>query len=255
MRFLMCEPKEAYFKVDDLKTHNITQRSNKALAISQHRSLSSLIRSLGHDVVMVEELEGHPNSVFVKDPVCCTPNGYIKLRMGLKSRRSEEEWLSKFLDQLGIRCIGKLEAPATAEGGDIIIAEKFVFIGLSSRTNLNGAKKISEIFSNFGYKPRMVKVPSPYLHLGGAMTYIGSNKILCVDNLDGDFSDFDLLKVPSGDFISGNVIFLPFNDVIVEESNVDAIKLLKSNEFKVHSINLSEFVKGTGGPTCLIQPI
>ncbi len=254
MRFLMCEPKEAYFNVDDLKIHNITQRSNKDLAISQHRALSSLIKSLGHDLIMVEELGGHPNSVFVKDPVCCTPYGYIKLRMGLESRRGEEEWLSKALDELGIKCIGNLEAPATAEGGDIVIAGKSVFIGLSSRTNLEGVRKISEIFSDLGYQSRMIKVPSPYLHLGGAATYVGENKILCVETINGDFDGFELIRVPSGDFISGNVIFLPPGNIIVEQSNVEAIKRLKSNGFTVYNVNLSEFVKGTGGPTCLIQP-
>ncbi|HEU24510.1 MAG: dimethylarginine dimethylaminohydrolase family protein [Athalassotoga sp.] len=255
MKFLMCEPGEAYFGVDDLKVHNIKERSNKELAISQHRVLSSLIRSLGHDVIMVEELEGHPNSVFVKDPVYCTPYGYIKLRMGLESRRGEEEWLSKALDSFGIKCLGELKAPATGEGGDIVITERLAFIGLSSRTNLEGVQKISEILSNFGYESRMIKVPSPYLHLGGAMTYVGENKIICVETLEGNFDGVQVLKVPAGDFISGNVIFLPPDNVIAEESNVETIKLLRTVGFNVYGVNLSEFVKGTGGPTCLIQPI
>lgn len=249
----MCEPENAYFRVDDLRVHNIAQRADKALAIDQHRKLSSLITSLGHEVVLIRELDNHPNSVFVKDPVFCTPYGYVKLRMGLESRRGEEEWLSKVLNEFGMNCIGDIKAPATAEGGDVIITESVIFVGLSSRTNQEGVNQISSILSRYGYDVRNIPVPSPYLHLGGAMTYLGGHKILCVDSISSEhFKGFELLKVPSGNFISGNVISLLSKKIIAERTNNLTIDVLRANGYELHEINLSEFVKGTGGPTCLL---
>ena len=37
------------------------------------------------------------------------------------------------------------------------------------------------------------------------------------------FNDFKILEVPSDNFISGNVIFLPPDKIIVEKSNITAI--------------------------------
>jgi arginine deiminase len=43
--------------------------------------------------------------------------------------------------------------------------------------------------------------------------------------------------------------------VIVEASNIEAIDKLKKRNYRVHVIDLSEFVKGEGGPSCLILPV
>ncbi len=255
MKFLMCEPYKAYFDVENLKIHNITEKAKMDLAILQHRTLSKTIESFGHEVIKVKELRDHPNSVFTKDPVVCTPFGYIKMRMGLESRRSEEEWLGETLESMGQKCVGKITNPATAEGGDVILSDHVAFLGLSTRTNSEGINQLSKILSSFDYEIRVAEVPPPYLHLGGMMTFLGQKRIIAVKKLfKSDFFDgFEILEVPSDNFISGNVIFLPPNKIIAERSNLTAIKILKESNFEVHGIDLSEFVKGTGGPTCLIQ--
>ncbi|MCL4408359.1 MAG: arginine deiminase family protein [Thermotogae bacterium] len=255
MNFLMCEPHKAYFEVEDLKIHNITERAKIETAIFQHRKLSSTIESFGHKVIKAEELKDHPNSVFTKDPVFCTPFGYIKMRMGLESRRSEEEWLGNMLESMGKNRIGEITFPATAEGGDVILSDHVAFLGFSTRTNSEGINQLSKILSSLGYEIRVAKVPQPYLHLGGMMTFLGGKNLIGVKSLfERDFfNDFKILEVPSDNFISGNVIFLPPDKIIAEKSNLTAIKILKKFGFEVHEIDLSEFVKGTGGPTCLVQ--
>lgn len=254
MRFLMCEPEREYFNVENLKNHNITQSAQREVAIAQHRKLSSMIESFDHEVVKITELKDHPNSVFTKDPVSCTPYGYIKLRMGLESRRGEEDWIGETLESLDVKCIGEIKCPATVEGGDILFSNRVAFIGHSSRTNEEGISQLSKILNKFEYEIRVADVPSPYLHLGGMMTVLNRKKMLCVEEFfpDNFFDGFDLIKVPVNDFISGNVIFLEPDKIIAERSNVETIKILKDANFEVHEIALSEFVKGTGGPTCLI---
>jgi arginine deiminase len=52
------------------------------------------------------------------------------------------------------------------------------------------------------------------------------------------------------------VICLGENEVIANiAENAEAIRELEKEGITVHSIDLSEFRKGTGGPTCLILPI
>ncbi|MCK4528054.1 amidinotransferase [candidate division WOR-3 bacterium] len=257
LRVVVCSPETEYFQVGNLKEHNITQISNPEKAKRQHNSLKSRLRHSGARVINIPELPGHPNSVFTRDTAVCTSNGYIKLRMGLSARRGEEDWMSGLLDSLGELQAGNIKEPATVEGGDVILAGSVAFLGHSRRTNKEGIAQISLLLKEMDYEIRTIPVPPPYLHLGGAMSIIGPECVMCIQGFfpDDFFFGFDKIEISSRTFISGNVISLGNNEVIADVSNVDAIKELKKMRIKVHPIDLSEFIKGYGGPGCLIMPV
>lgn len=174
--------------------------------------------------------------------------------MGLPSRESEEIWMAESLERIGIPCIGVIEAPGTVEGGDVILANDVAFIGQSSRTNSAGLQQLSLLLSSHGYEIRTTLVPSLFLHLGGAITLLTPDTILCVNGLlpEWMFKGFQRIEVPHTGFISGNVIPLGERQVIADQSNTAAIKALQHHGFTVYPLDLSEFVKGTGGPSCMI---
>jgi dimethylargininase len=256
-KVIVCPPKSEYFKIEDLKKHNITKPPQKERAAFQHERLRSSLEHFGCEVIEIEELIDHPNSVFTRDTALCTGNGYIKLRMGLESRRGEEEWMANLLESIGEKIAGQIFEPGTVEGRDVILTDGVAFIGHSTRTNEDGILQLSKILSSMGYEIRIAEVPHPYLHIGGMMTVIGEKHILCTQKLFpfGFFKGFKSIDVPAESFISGNVISIGNNTIIADRSNEIAIEALIENGFSVTSLDLSEFVKGTGGPTCLILPV
>ena len=212
----------------------------------------------GVDVIDVPELEGHPNSVFTRDVSVITPQGYIKLRLGLPARRGEGEWMARVLDSRGEPCAGEIVEPGTVEGGDIILAGRVAFVGHSRRTNTGGVKQVSGMLKKMGYEIRTLSLMERYLHLGGAMSAIGPERILCCKDVfpDDFFKGFDVVEVPHVGASTGNVICLAEDEVIANVAeNLEAIEILESCDVKVHRIDLSEFRKGAGGPTCLVLPI
>jgi len=220
--------------------------------------LKTTMETFGCEVLDVPELANHPNSVFTRDTALCTPRGYIKLRMGLAARRGEEEWMAKILDSLGEPCAGEIKEPGTVEGGDVILAGSVAFVGISKRTNEQGVKQLSGILSDMDYQVRKVVVKDPHLHLGGAMSAVGPGRVICCkDMFPSDFfKGFDTIDIPCGGTSNGNVICLGNTEIIANAAeNVEAIQALEKKEFMVHSIDLSEFRKGAGGPTCLILPV
>ena len=207
--------------------------------------------------MIIPELPGHPNSLFTKDTAVCTPEGYIKLNMGLPSRGGEERWMAEVLDEIGIPCCGVIEPPGTVEGGDIILAGNIAFVGHSNRTNREGIRQISKIFESMKVEVRVHIVPHPFLHIGGTMTLVNPETVLCVSNLFPAqfFAGFQCIEVPDTGFISGNVIPLKNNHVIADQANLSACCALQSHGFTIQPLNLSEFIKGTGGPSCLILQV
>jgi N-dimethylarginine dimethylaminohydrolase len=104
---------------------------------------------------------------------------------------------------------------------------------------------------------RSIEVPEPFLHLGGAMSILSPDDVLCCQGIFpiDFFNGFNRIEVPKDNFISGNVISLGNHEVIAEKTNTIAINILKQNGYHIHSLDLSEFIKGTGGPSCLILPV
>jgi dimethylargininase len=254
----VCTPGREYFDITDLKSHNITEIPNPGRTKEQFTVLKSIIGKGECEVMDVPELPGHPNSVFTRDVSLITPKGYIKLRMGLASRRGEEEWMAGFLESIGEPCAGEIRAPGTVEGGDIILAGNVAFVGESQRTNNEGVGQIAEILKKLDYDVRIHRMEDRYLHLGGAMSVIGSRKVLCCAGVFPDvfFEGFDTVEIPHRGPSTGNVICLGENEVIANiAENAEAIRVLEKKGVTVHAIDLSEFRKGTGGPTCLILPI
>ncbi len=257
MRVVVCTPKQEYFHVHDPPAHNITQLADRDEALQQHNTLKSLMREAGCEVIDIPEMANHPNSVFARDTAVCTQSGYIKLYMGLETRRGEGDWMARALDFLGELCVGSIKKPGTAEGGDIILAGSVVFIGRSQRTNAEGVQQLKKLFAAMNMEARVSVMPPNRLHIGGAMSMIGQRRIIYCRGVfpKGFFEGFDTVEVSSDTFISGNVICLDENVVIAEKGNVEVVTKLRQAEVKVFEINLSEFVKGRGGPTCLIMPV
>jgi len=253
----VCSPKSEYLNISNLKEHNIFQIANYDKAIQQHDKLKLILEDFGCEVIDIPELANHPNSVFTRDSSVCTPKGYIKLRMGLNSRIGEEIWMAEILNSLGEKNAGSIEYPGTVEGGDVILAGNVAFVGHSKRTNTQGVEQISKLLESMKYEVRSISVPSPFLHLGGAMSIIGKNLILSCKGVFSDdfFKGFKKIDISDDSFVSGNVIYLGNNEVIIDIKNIEVIEKLKQFKMIIHTIDLSEFIKGNAGPSCLIMPI
>lgn len=256
-RVVVCPPGPAYFDVTDLSAHNIAAPADRALAEAQHAELRHALSAAGADVITLDALPGHPNSVFTQDAALVTPAGFIRLRMGLPTRASESTWMAVALRTLGVPEVGRIEPPGTVEGGDVILAGEVAFVGRSGRTNAEGARQLRALLTQQGYEVRVTDVPERALHIGGAMSVVGPGRVLaCAGALPlALFQGFEAISVPPADFISGNVITLGDESVLVEQRNVAAAAALESAGFHVHRLDLSEFVKGSGGPSCLILPL
>ena len=252
---LLCSPCREYARVSGLARHNMTQVPDPEKAKSQHTNLRAILQKHGCQVIDLAELKGHPNSVFTADPICATPFGFIQLRMGLKSRRGEEEWLACALRSVGQPHAGKIHAPGTAEGGDIILAGSVAFLGRSTRTNDRGITQLRTLLEPFGYEVRIADVPPPFLHLGGAMTVVAPGLVLCCRDVFSEafLRGFKRIEIAATGFVSGNVIALGNKRTIVETRNLAAQKALAEHGFTVSVADLSEFIKGNGGPSCLIM--
>ncbi|NIN71758.1 MAG: amidinotransferase [Gemmatimonadetes bacterium] len=257
-RVVVSTPHDAYFDVSTHEGANIPELADRERTIEQHDALKATMRDFGCEVIDLPELAGDPNSVFTRDMALATPHGHIKLRMGLEARRGEEAWISGALEALGEPCIGEITAPGTVEGGDVILMGGVAFVGLTGRTNDQGIRQLSRMLSEVGYEMRVARLDSEWMHIGGPMSAIGPERVLCCRGVfPHDFlSGFETVEVEPLGPSTGNVICLAEDEVIANAAeNAPVIAQLESSGVKVHGLDLSEFRKGAGGPSCLVLPV
>jgi dimethylargininase len=131
------------------------------------------------------------------------------------------------------------------------------FVSRSQRTNSSGIRQLSGLLAGLDYEIRTLDLPSPHLHVGGAMSVVGPKSILCCRGLfpEAFFEGFDVIKIACPEATSANMICLGDHELIAEQRDVRSARALAKAGFHVHRLDLSEFVKGRGGPTCLILPV
>ncbi len=256
-RVVVSTPGNEYFNPGNLAEHNLTQLADKKLTLAQHDELKTTLRTSGAKVIDLPELAGHPNSVFTRDTALATPDGYIRLQMGLATRDGEETWMAARLDADGVPCLGEIAAPGTVEGGDVILAGRVAFIGRTMRTNDDGIRQLSRLLEKMDFETRVIPMPCTILHLDKAMMMTGPDRIIyCRELLAPELLDgFDITVLSCYESATANLICLGPAECIVDRANERVIEKLDNTGTTLHTLDLSEFAKGTGGPNCLIMPV
>ena len=113
------------------------------LAVRQHDHYCDVLKNLGVLVKELSENESYPDSCFVEDTAIVVDELAIICSMGVSSRRGETRLIERELSEY--REIAHISLPATIEGGDVLRIGNKIFIGQSSRTNLEGIEELARI--------------------------------------------------------------------------------------------------------------
>lgn len=128
-------------------------------AVCQHDKYVATLRGLGLEVLDLEGDERFPDSCFVEDPAVVMAECAIITNPARDSRNGEKyeiiHAIRKFYKE---EQIFHIEAPGTLEGGDVMQVDKHFYVGLSDRTNEEGARQFAEIAAQFGYEVTTVPV-------------------------------------------------------------------------------------------------
>jgi len=99
------------------------------LAITQHTKYANALERAGLQVTILDPLPEFPDAYFVEDVAVVTEEIAVITRPGAESRRGEEAFIEPELTKH--RRMGRIVDPARLDGGDVIVAEKRVFVGLT----------------------------------------------------------------------------------------------------------------------------
>jgi len=219
-------------------------------AIEQHDRYIDALRECGVEVTVLDADERYPDSCFVEDVAVLTKKCAIITNPGAKSRKGEEKEIVEILKK-HYENIEYIQEPGTLEGGDVMMVGDHFYIGLSARTNEEGARQLINYLEKYGYTGSVVSLKE-ILHLKTGVTYIENNNLLIsgefIDN--PIFKDFNKIVISDDDCYSVNCIYVN-GHVIVPEGYEETKKAIEEAGYSVKVVDTLEFRKIDGGLTCL----
>jgi N-dimethylarginine dimethylaminohydrolase len=262
------------------KTLNYTAPPDVARAIDQHDRLIDILRSSGATVHELPcDAQTTLDSIYVRDASIVSPAGSILCAMGKAERATEPAAQAKAFDRFGFAIAGRITAPGTLEGGDLIwLDEKTLAVGRGYRTNAEGIRQLRALV---GASAEVVEVPLPHWHGQSDVMHLMS----LISPIDRDLAvvfsrllpvpfrewllerEIRLVEVPDVEFetMGTNVLALAPRRCLMLTGNPRCLmltgnpltrRLLEQSGCEVLEYEGSEIsVKGAGGPTCLTRPL
>jgi dimethylargininase len=236
----------------------------------EHEAFRALLAAAGAEVVVAATPHSlDPDAIYVYDPALVTDDGAVMLRPGKEGRRGEVEVMAADFVEAGLPIVGRLDAPAMAEGGDTLwLDEGTLLVGRGYRTNDEGIRQLMEAMPGVD----VLAFDLPNLRGAGEVLHLMS----LLSPLDVDLAvaypplmpvrlmellaecGIELVEVPEEEFetMGPNVLALGPRAALALEGNDETRRRLEKAGVDVRVYRGDEISrKGDGGPTCLTRPL
>lgn len=216
---------------------------------NQHATYVATLQQLGVTVIELDPLPDHPDAHFVEDTAVIVPEVAVIARMGALARQGEEQAMAPVLAHY--RPLVPIEPPGTFDGGDVLIVEKHCMIGISERTNEDGARQLGEALARYGYRWDAIPVGAG-LHFKSSVNYMGKNTLL----LDAAFVDhpafarYDRLIIDPEEVYAANTLWIN-GHLLMPKGFPTTKQTLAMLGLPIIELETSELRKMDGGLTCL----
>lgn len=184
--------------------------ANPALAdvLAEHAAYLAALRDAGLAVTELDPLDDYPDAIFVEDPALVFTQGAVLLRPGAPSREGEAQFLRETLAAHFPVLLEQNEG--FADGGDVLVMPDRAHIGLSARTDRQGAEVLIGLLDQLGIAASIAATPPEVLHLKTASSLIDEETVLATRPLvqSGIFANYRVIEVPESEEGGANVLRL-----------------------------------------------
>ncbi len=218
--------------------------------MDQHLKYIDALKKCGLELIILDPDESFPDSTFVEDTAVVNKKVAIITNPGAKSRKGEEFVINKVLEKY-YEYIEYINDPGTLDGGDVMRIENHYYIGISQRTNVEGARQLTIILKNHGFKCSTVNLIN-FLHLKSGINYIGDNNLLVSGEFTENrlFENYNRIKVGEDEIYAANCVRI--NDfILIPKGYEKTKKSILELGYNIIELEMSEFKKMDGGLSCL----
>ena len=266
-KVLLCPP--TYF--DFRPINEITRRvlaggehADLKAVNREHEGFAQAYRDAGVEVVLMDPDASLPYMVYARDFGACLAEGVLIGSFREPVRQGEDLLYKRRLHELGVPIIGRI-SQGFFEGGDFwFLDESTIAHGVVARSDWEGLRAAAAILEPRGYVVVGVQLPSKNLHLDMAFNIVAPGVAVCATEQMPEFflrmlekRRFELIEVPSEGVFKHhcNLQCLGDDRVLSFAGNTAVNEKLTALGLEVSTPELTQILKGGGGPHCMTFPL
>ena len=217
----------------------------------------------GVTVFQPDAVDGVPDQLTPRDIGFVIGDTLVRSNMAKRSRTAEWRGLKGILQQLDTP-VTHLPEQLIIEGGDIVIHNEVVYVGISERTSYKAAHHLAQKFPNYEILPLPLRPPQSgqeILHLDCAFLPVGQQQALIYPDgfmgLPTAITDqYELIEVTSQEQkeLAVNVLSLSPGTVVSRSQAKRVNALLRQTGIKVIELDFDEAPKTGGSFRCCSLP-
>jgi dimethylargininase len=229
-------------------THLEREPLDVARAMQEHAAYEAVLARLGATVQHLQPEPDLPDAVFVEDTAIVLDEIAVITRPGAPSRRPETASTAAAL--VAHRPLAHIREPGTLDGGDVLVADHRIYVGLSTRTNRAAIDQLATILAPLDYEVIPVAFAG-CLHLKSGVTRVADDLLLLnPDWVDpGKFPGHRAVSVDPAEPHAANALALG-GPVIHPAHHQRTRARLEAEGLRVEPVAMTELAKAEAGVTC-----
>jgi len=228
-------------------------RPDFARTLEQHARYVDALRECGLAVEVLPADPAYPDGTFVEDTAVLAPGWAVLTIPGAPTRAGEVCSIEAALRR-DFPDPGHITAPGTVDGGDICEAGTHYFLGVSHRTNAEGARQLAALLAAQGITSSVIDIRASrtLLHLKTGLSWLGEDLLAVMSDVPEvpELSRYRRIVLEPGEEYAANCVRV--NDrVLVARGFPRFVARLREEGLDPLELDMSEFRKMDGGLSCL----
>lgn len=229
----------------------------------QQQRLVEVFRGYGVSVLHLDNMPGVGTQHYTRDIAFCIDDALFMARMGTRYRAREQHALQALLPRLSK--VVYLDH-GRIEGGDVMLFEDKVLVGLGEATDMAGVEALRRKLAELGNPREVVAIPFSHrgvIHLDTKFNIVGNRVALFARKSFSPYTirwlerHFDLIEATDKETrgIEINTVALGGNRVVVQEKSERLAGLMQQKGVTPIPVDYSEVTQLPGAFRCTTLPI
>ncbi|WP_374054805.1 dimethylarginine dimethylaminohydrolase family protein [Rossellomorea sp. FM04394] len=244
--------------INETQKHFLKENINIDKAVQQHKHFVDTLEKNGSEVIHLQPSPEFNEQVFTRDIGFSIHDQFFVASMNTDVRRGEVKTLKNWLETNDVPYHELLHS---IEGGDVLVDEQNIWIGVSGRTNQLAIQSLRNQLPQ--YTVHELPLKEGILHLDCVFTIISEEWALVYppafskEDLESIKEHYNIITVSDDEqFQMGpNVLAIGDGKIISLTQNQDMNERIRSKGFDVIELDLSEIIKSGGSFRCCTLPL
>lgn len=233
----------------------------KEAILKEQKNFWNTLKDLNVEVLIAEQVEGAKGQMFTRDLAFVIGNKFFISNMRKENRAGAINGWKHIINQIDANNIIKVPSNVYLEGGDVIIDNKTIYVGISERTNMEGVEFLrSALDESYTIIPLQLK--PKFLHLDVVLTIINP-KLAIVYKAGLEEKSYKLLEsyhkieiTEKEQFeLATNVFVINPETIIMNSHHTRLANELEKLGKNIIPLDLSETAKDGGAFRCTTCPL